>query len=114
MLAPVKQEANGTWSAQVWYHDYNGDRRHKTKREFESEKEAQTWRRAFATEAEGSVDSTFASFFDVYKADIKPKVRKSTWATKEYAVRDKILPYFSTMVVNEIEPINVIRWQNKN
>ena len=36
----VGVEPNGTWTAQVWYRDYNGDSRHKTKRGFKREQGA--------------------------------------------------------------------------
>lgn len=29
----VRMEPNGTWTAQVWYRDYNGDSQHKAKRD---------------------------------------------------------------------------------
>lgn len=39
----VRMEPNGTWTAQVWYRDYNGDLRHKTKCGFKSEEVARAW-----------------------------------------------------------------------
>lgn len=39
----VRMEPNGTWTAQVWYRDYNDDSRHKTKRGFKSEEAARAW-----------------------------------------------------------------------
>lgn len=36
----VRMEPNGTWTAQVWYRDYNGNSRHKAKRGFKREEEA--------------------------------------------------------------------------
>lgn len=51
----VRIEANGTWTAQVWYRDYSGAKRHKTKRGFPSEEEAESWEAEFARDAEGAV-----------------------------------------------------------
>lgn len=109
----VRMEPNGTWTAQVWYRDYNGDSRHKTKRGFKSEEEAHSWEEEFSSDAEGSVDSTFAAFYEVYEADMRPRLREHTWHTKKYMIEGKILPYFGNMRVDEIEPIDVVRWQNK-
>ncbi|MDU6011995.1 MAG: site-specific integrase [Slackia sp.] len=109
----VRLESNGTWTAQVWYRDYNNDSRHKTKRGFKTEKEAKSWEAAFSKEAEGSVSSTFASFYEVYSGDMQPRLREHTWHTKKYMIEGKILPYFGNMRVDEIEPIDVVRWQNK-
>lgn len=97
----------------MWYRDYNGDSRHKTKRGFRSEDEARAWEEEFSSNAEGSVDSTFAAFYEVYEADMKPRLREHTWYTKSYMIEGKILPYFGNMRVDEIEPIDVVRWQNR-
>ena len=109
----VRMEPNGTWTAQVWYRDYNGDSRHKTKRGFKLEEEAHAWEEEFSSDAEGSIDSTFAAFYEVYEADMSPRLREHTWYTKSYMIEGKILPYFGNMRVNEIEPIDVVRWQNR-
>lgn len=105
----VRMEPNGTWTAQVWYRDYNGDSRHKTKRGFKSEEEASVWEEEFSSDAEGSVDSTFAAFYEVYEVDMRPCLREHTWYTKSYMIEGKILPNFGNMRVDEIEPIDVVR-----
>lgn len=97
----------------MWYCDYNGDSRHKTKRGFKLEEDARAWEDEFSSDAEGSVDSTFASFYQVYEADMRPRLREHTWYTKSYMIEGKILPYFGNMRVDEIEPIDVVRWQNR-
>lgn len=97
----------------MWYCDYNGDSRHKTKRGFRSEDEARAWEEEFSSNAAGSVSSTFAAFFEVYEADMRPRLREHTWYTKSYMIDGKILPYFGRMRVDEIEPIDVVRWQNR-
>lgn len=85
----------------------------KTKRGFKSEDEASAWGEEFSSDAEGSIDSTFAAFYEVYEADMRPRLREHTWYTKSYMIDGKILPYFSRMRVDEIEPIDVVRWQNR-
>ena len=90
----VRQENNGTWTSQFWFRDYDGNRRHRTKHGFPTEQAALEWEDGSRADAEGSVSSTFASFFEVYKKDMKPRLRESTWIGKEYMVRDKILPIF--------------------
>lgn len=109
----VRQEENGTWTAQVWYHDYNGERRHKTKRGFETEEEVLAWHDNYAVEAEGSVSSSLAAFVDTYLEDIKPRIRESTYENKVYTINSKILPYLGHMRMDEIEPVDIVRWQNR-
>lgn len=109
----VRQEENGTWTAQVWYHDYNGERRHKTKRGFETEEEALAWHDEYAVEAEGSVSSSLAAFVETYLEDIRPRIRESTYENKVYTIKSKILPYLGHMRMDEIEPVDIVRWQNR-
>lgn len=59
------------------------------------------------------MDSTFAAFYEVYEADMRPRLREHTWYTKSYMIEGKMLPYFGNMRVDEIEPIDVVRWQNR-
>lgn len=59
------------------------------------------------------MDSTFAAFYEVYEADMRLRLREHTWYTKSYMIEGKILPYFGNMRVDEIEPIDVVRWQNR-
>jgi hypothetical protein len=78
----VTKEENGTWTARVYYRDYDGDQRRKTKRGFETEAEAEEWCERFAQENAGAVDVTFERFFETYKADVAPRIRLNTWLTK--------------------------------
>lgn len=43
---------------------------------------------------------------------MKPRLRETTWYSKEYMATGKILPYFGEMNMDEITTIDVIRWQN--
>lgn len=108
----ARHEANGTWTAQVWYRDHNKGLRHKTKRGFETVGEAKAWEEEFSAEAEGPVDSAFAAFYEVYSRDVRPRLREHAWITKKYMIEGKALPCFGSMRVNEIEPLDVARWQN--
>ncbi len=55
----------------------------------------------------------FADFFQVYKADVMPRLKLNTWRTKEYVIRDKILPFFGEMRLSDIAPADVLAWQTK-
>ena len=56
---------------------------------------------------------TFASFFEIYEADKKKRVKENTWESKSHVIRTKILPYFGERKIAEIEPKDVIAWQNE-
>ena len=59
------------------------------------------------------LDMTFASFFEIYEADKKQRVKESTWESKSHVIRTKILPYFGNRKIAEIEAKDVIAWQNE-
>lgn len=56
---------------------------------------------------------TFASFFEVYEADKRQRVKESTWESKSHVIRTKILPYFGNRKIAEIEAKDIIAWQNE-
>ena len=56
---------------------------------------------------------TFASFCELYEADRKPRLKASTWETKDHMIRTKLLPYFGHRKIAEIDAKEVIAWQNK-
>ena len=55
---------------------------------------------------------TFESFVEIYTSDIKDRVKKNTWLTKENIINSKLLPHFKDKKINEIKPADVIAWQN--
>ena len=63
--------------------------------------------------SEAKLDMTFASFFEIYEADKKRRVKENTWESKRYVICTKILPYFGERKIADIEPKDVIAWQNE-
>lgn len=63
--------------------------------------------------SESKLDMTFASFFEIYEADKKKRVKENTWESKSHIIRTKILPYFGNCKIAEIEPKDVIAWQSR-
>lgn len=110
---PVYRSENETFYVQCFYRDAKGSKRHKVKRGFESEFEALTWEAEFLASREGTMDMSFADFFEVYATEVKPRIRLHTWISKEYMIKDKILPYFGKMRMSGIKAIDIVRWQNQ-
>lgn len=110
---PVYRSENGTFYSQCFYRDGRGAKRHKVKRGFATELEALMWEKDFLAVHNGTMDMLFADFVDVYATEIRPRIREHTWLTKEYMIKDKIIPFFGKMRMSEIKPIDVVRWQNQ-
>lgn len=108
----VKQSKNGTWFTQFRCKNKFGEEVHKCKRGFGTAEEAQAWEDDFIAYAGCTMDMTFAEFYEVYEADVRPRLREHTWRNKDYLVRSKIMPYFKNYCMSEIQGIDIIRWQN--
>ena len=70
------------------------------------------WEHEQMLKHDAKLDMTFASFYEIYVEDKKERIRDNTWGTKNNIARTKILPYFGERKIAEIEPKDVIAWQN--
>lgn len=55
----------------------------------------------------------FSAFVEIYCREQKPRLKESTWQTKENIIQQKILPYFENYKINEITTKDVRAWQNE-
>ena len=108
-----KNEKNGTWYVMVRYKDWKGKRRQKCQRGFSTKREAQEWERQFQLQKKADIDMTLASFCELYEEDVRPRLKESTWLTKESIIQSKILPYLGKRKLSEITAKDVIDWQNE-
>ncbi|WP_311777905.1 N-terminal phage integrase SAM-like domain-containing protein [Trueperella abortisuis] len=108
----MTKEVNGTWTAHAYYCDYGGGRRREKKRCFETEAEAEQKCERVARKNSGAVHVTFGKFVETYSADMMPRILLNTLLTKESIIKSKIMPWFCVMRMDEIKPIDVVRWQN--
>ena len=65
-----------------------------TKRGFATKREAQAWEHEIMLKQGAKLDMTFASFFEVYEADKKQRVKESTWESKSHVIRTKDFTVF--------------------
>lgn len=107
-----KDNKNGSWYVSLWFTSWDGSKKKKLKRGFATKREAAEYERRFHNQEQGKMDMTFSEFFQIYKNDVKPRLKLNTWLTKEAIITKHILPYFGNRVISEITPKDVIRWQN--
>ena len=108
-----KNEKTNTWYAMIRYTDWKGDQHQKCKRGFETRKEAQEWERSFQLQSASDLDMTFADFCELYEKDVRPRLKASTWETKENAIQTKLIPAFEKRIISEISTKDIIAWQNE-
>ena len=112
-MAVYKETKTNTWKVYYRYTDWQGNRKQTTKRGFATKREAQAWEREQLSKVQADLDMSFESFVDTYTVDMKNRIKENTWHTKEHIIRTKILPYFGRRKINEIQPKDIIAWQNE-
>lgn len=108
-----KDEKTNKWFVSCWYTDWQGVKKKKVKRGFETKRDAQDWERQFRLQNSANPEMTMNSFMEMYKNDISPKLKENTWLTKENIIIKHILPTFGNMRLCDITAKNVIDWQNQ-
>lgn len=111
-MAVYKDEKAGSWCVNTRYTDWEGNPKRKHKRGFKTKREATDWERGFLLQRADDLSMTFSDFYESYEKDRRPRLKENTWLTKEYMIREKILPYFGNKPMNEITPRDIVRWQN--
>jgi integrase len=112
-MAAFKNESNGTWYSMVRFDNWKGERKQKCKRGFATKREALEWEQEFLRQQAADLDMSFTAFVEVYSRDIKPRLRQSTWQTKDNIIKTKLLPYFGNKRISDIGAKDVIQWQNE-
>lgn len=62
------------------------------KRGFKTKPEALVWERDFYAVQTGDMDMKLVDFLELYKKDMRPRLRLNTWKTKESIITKRILP----------------------
>ena len=108
----VYKDKHGKWYVSVYFVDWKGERARKLKRGFGTKREAQEWERQFLNQSKEDLDMSLEAFVELYKRDLKERLKRSTWLMKTSVIDQKILPYFRKKKVQEIKPTDIIAWQN--
>lgn len=94
MSCNAKKDPKGTWRIQYRWTDWTGTKKKSQKRGFKTKKEAEEWYAHFMLQQSSDPTMTLADFWEIYKADMEKRLRKTTMKQKEYVMNDKVLPYF--------------------
>ena len=109
----VKRAPNGTYTVQFRCKDAEGRELHKFRRGFATRSKAEEWERDYKATRGQSMAMKFYDFRKIYEEDMRPRLRETTWATKQHMIDTKIKPYFGQMRMEDIRGIDIIQWQNK-
>ena len=91
MSCSAKRDPNGTWHIQYRWTDWTGTKKKSQKRGFKTKKEAEEWYAHFILQQTSDPTMTLNDFWEIYKADMEKRLRKTTMKQKEYVMKDKVL-----------------------
>lgn len=112
-MPTYKDEKTGLWYCKFVYTDWTGQRKQKKKKGFRLQKEAKQYEMDFLTKTSQSCDMRFGDLVEIYMEDCKARLKPTTYHGKENVMAKHILPYFSHLKVNEIQPMTIRRWQTE-
>ncbi|MEL7657686.1 MAG: site-specific integrase [Bacillota bacterium] len=112
-MAVYKESDTNTWRVIYRYTDWMGSRKQTSKRGFPTKRDALAWEREQLQKTKADLDMTFESFIQTYTTDMQSRIKENTWETKEHIIRTKLLPYFRQRKMCEIQPKEIISWQNE-
>lgn len=112
-MAVYKESDTNTWRVIYRYTDWMGACKQTSKRGFTTKRDALAWEREQLQKTKDDLDMTFESFVQTYTIDMQSRIKENTWETKEHIIRTKLLPYFRQRKMCEIQPKEIISWQNE-
>lgn len=96
----VSKNEKGLWDVQFYYKDYRGKNTKKHKRNFKTKKEAVEWANKYIDQQSHNLNMNFSSFCQLYREDMKERLRENTVRTKDY-IMERINDCFSPQRVGE-------------
>lgn len=112
-MPAYKDKDRGSWYASFYFTDWKGAKKKKIKRGFATKKEALEFEHSFLMKETADLDMTFKDFVELYRSDMKNKIREHTWKAKNNIIDTKLLPYFGEKKISAILPKDVMSWQNE-
>ena len=103
MSCSAKRDPNGTWRYSVSMDGLDRNQEETQKRGFKTKKEAEEWYAHFILQQTSDPTMTLDDFWEIYKADMEKRLRKTTMKQKEYVMKRQ-----GDSVFLEICPINAI------
>lgn len=111
-MSVYKDEQRNTWYVTVRYTDWQGVRKQKVKRGFETRRSALAWEREFLQTKQADLSMQFETFIGVYYSDKENRLKERSMRNKRYMINAEVLPFFGKLAVNAVKPSDILTWQN--
>ena len=82
------------WRVVSRFTNWKGERKQTQKRGFSTKREAQVWEREQILKTSSKLDMTFESFFEIYAADKKQRVKENTWDNIRARAEEMVVPEY--------------------
>lgn len=113
-MSVAKNEKTGKWDCSIWYRDWQGKRKHTTKRGFDRKKDAEEYERKFLDKKQYK-DITMEIAVDAFLAELNHlyelgQIKESTLENKTRIIKRYILSYFKDAKIESIKASHVNEW----
>lgn len=112
-MAVNKDKRTGKYYVSFYYKNSEGKLIRKKKEGFKKRAEAVKFMEEFLAKNEGKTNMLFSSFVELYLKDAYVNTRITTFQNKKYIITSKILPFFKDFYLNNIEALDIRKWQNE-
>ncbi len=109
----LKDGKTTLWYTAFNYTDWTGKKKHTCKRGFKTQREAKEYERSFLDQQKDNSDILFSSLVKNYLEDMSHRLKPTTIENKTHIIETKLLPYFATLKICDINTIKIRRWQNE-
>ncbi|WP_251205833.1 site-specific integrase [Acetatifactor aquisgranensis] len=109
----LKDGKTTRWYANFYFTDWTGAKKHVCKRGFKTQREAKEYERSFLDQQGNASDILFSSLVENYLEDMSHRLKPTTMANKRNIIETKLLPYFGSQKVCDIDTIKIRKWQNE-
>lgn len=107
------KKTKNKWYCSFYYTDIQGNNRKKKKEGFPTKREADEWEREFLNSVEYSPEIPFKALYDNYMEDMSHRLKEYSMYSKKVVFEKHITPFFNDMLIKDITPVVVRKWQNK-
>ena len=112
-MPAYKDKKSGTWFVKFSIKELDGKFHGRTKRGFETKRDALAWEKEEKSKVHGVLDMSFSSFCTLYLDSVKPRLKPSTFSMKENIIKKHLIPFFENVSVNDLTPRMVMDWQTR-
>lgn len=106
-----KQADDKTWTVQIWYKDWQGRRRHTTKKKLRTQAAARQYEADFLINHATDCTMSFARLAELYLEDTTQRLRPTTLANRQFIIQHHYNPILGQLPINKITPDTIRRWQ---